>query len=160
MTKCHLHIEYIHSKMGKDWQQHRKRAKRRKKVSRYKEGTHSWQRYLTRQGNRQTWRYESVRQPRRNYDEIRTSCQVWLRNTQTKSIAWKEAGNEQLFFRWNRQFLDSDCTTGIAFRRTESDCLLTSNGRCPDWAELTQEGSPRSCMLEYPQPDGGINRSQ
>lgn len=25
-------------------------------------------------------------EPRRDYDETRTSCQVWIRNTQTKSI--------------------------------------------------------------------------
>lgn len=120
MTKCHLHIEYIHSKLGKDWQQHRKRTKRKKKVSRYKEGTHSWQRYLTRQGADRPEDTNQPGEPRRHYDEIRTSCQVWIRNTQTKSIVWKEAGNEQLFFRWNRQFLDSDCTPGIAFSKNEN----------------------------------------
>lgn len=54
MTKCHLHIDYIHSKLGKDWQQHRKRTKRKKKVSKHKEGNMLMTKKQTRQGSRQT----------------------------------------------------------------------------------------------------------
>ena len=64
---------------------------------------------------------------------VRISCQVRIRNTQTKITWLKKCRKIKVFFRWNRQFLDYNQLLGLAFRWSKYDCLLTQIGR---WACL------------------------
>ena len=58
---------------------------------------------------------------------VRTSCQVRIRNTQTKITWLKNCRKIKVFFRWNRQFLDYNQLLGLAFRWSKYDCLLTKS---------------------------------